>query len=32
MMLDLDPAELLSHTCHPDRALDYVNDISGGGP
>ncbi len=32
MMLDSDAAELLSHTCHPDRALDCVNDVSYGGP
>src|SRR5580692_9027298 len=32
MMLDRNVAELLSHTCHPDRALDCVNDVSGSGP
>ncbi|HXC61964.1 MAG TPA: hypothetical protein VNV63_04770 [Nitrospiria bacterium] len=32
MVLDHDVAELLSHTCHPDRALDCVNDVSDGGP
>ena len=32
MMLDRDVAELLSHTRHPDRALDCVNDVSGGRP
>ncbi len=32
MMLDGDAAEFLSHTCHPDRTLDCVNDVSGGGP
>jgi len=32
MMLDGDAPELLSHTCHPDRALDCINDISSGGP
>src|SRR5271167_2903830 len=28
MMRDSDAAELLCHTCHPDRALDRVNDVS----
>jgi len=32
MMLDGDAPELLFHTCHPDRALDCVNDVSAGGP
>ena len=32
MVLDHDVAEFLSHTCHPDRALDCVNDVSDGGP
>jgi len=32
VMLDSNAAELLSHTCHPDRALDCVNDVSGRGP
>ena len=32
MMLDRNVAELLSHTCHPDHALDCVNDVSGSGP
>ena len=31
MMLNPDVAELRSHTCHPDRALDCINDVSGGG-
>src|SRR5271163_3363 len=29
-MLDGDAPELLFHTCHPDRALDCVNDVLGG--
>ena len=29
MMLDRNVSELLSHTYHPDRALDCVNDVSG---
>src|ERR1700729_4218352 len=32
MMLDRNVAELLSHTCYPDRALDCVNDVAGSGP
>jgi hypothetical protein len=32
MMLDADVSELLSYTYHPDRALDRINDVSGGGP
>ena len=32
MMLDSNASELLSHSCHADRALDCVNDVSGGGP
>src|ERR1700746_1392759 len=28
MMLDRNAAEFLSHTCHPNRALDCVNDVS----
>ena len=32
MMLDSNPPELLLHTCHADRALDCVNDVSDGGP
>src|SRR3984885_4201891 len=32
MVLDHDVVELLSHTCHPDRALDCVNDVSGSEP
>src|SRR5271156_6711121 len=31
-MLDGDAPELLFHTCHPDRALDCVNDVLDGGP
>jgi hypothetical protein len=32
MMLDGDVAELLFHTCHPNRPLDCVNDASYPGP
>ena len=32
MMLDGNAAELPSHTCHPDRARDGVDDVAGGGP
>ena len=32
MMLDCDAREFLSHTCHPDRVLDCVDDVSGGRP
>src|ERR1700735_3442680 len=32
MMWDRDAAELLCHTCHPDRALDCVYDVSDGWP
>ena len=32
MMLDRDVAKLLSHSCHPDRALDRVNDVSDAEP
>jgi hypothetical protein len=32
MMLDGDAADLLFHTCHPDRPLDGVNDVSCAGP
>src|ERR1700678_1906088 len=31
MMFDGDPAELRSYTCHPNRALDCLNDVSGSG-
>jgi hypothetical protein len=31
MMLDGNASELLSHSCHADRALDCFNDVSGGG-
>ena len=32
MMLDRDVAKLLSHSCHPDRALDRVTDVSDAEP
>src|ERR1700685_1773902 len=32
MMRDSDAAELLRHTCHPDRTLDSVNNVSHGWP
>jgi hypothetical protein len=31
MMLDADAPKSLSYTYHPDRALDCINDVSGGG-
>jgi hypothetical protein len=32
MTLNTDAPEFLLHTCHPDRALDRVNDVSDRGP
>src|ERR1700685_1715291 len=32
MMRDSDTAELLCHTCHPNRSLDCVNNVSDGWP
>src|SRR5580658_2841070 len=32
MMVNGDARELLSHTCHPDRVLDCVDNVSGSRP